>query len=126
MAAERGYTQEQLDAAITEFEKYQTESKKVERSALKQQAKELIDSWGDDADYNINLARRGLDYIDKEGELRKVLNDTGYGDHPAAIKAFLVIGKQLEEAGFLKGEVNRRTAKGKSLAEKLYPSMNKE
>ena len=126
MVAERGYTQEQLDAAIKQFEDYNKTTKQLERQNLKKQAEDLIKDWGDAADHNINLARQGLRYVDPEGELRKVLNDTGYGDHPAAIKAFMMIGKQLEESGFLKSDVNRVKTKGRSLAERLYPTMNKE
>lgn len=91
----------------------------------------LVESWtesvktdkeigGDKLTENLGIARKALDQFGTP-ELRDVLNMTGFGNHPAVIKAFYKIGKAISEDGFVTG-----TAKGPSNdpAKAMFPSMN--
>lgn len=68
---------------------------------------ELINSWteqtksdpdigGDKLDANLGIARKAIDAFGGDA-LREVLNQTGLGNHPALVKAFIAIGKKISE-----------------------------
>lgn len=91
----------------------------------------LVESWvesvktdkeigGDNLAENLGVARKALDTFGTP-ELKDVLNATGFGNHPAVIKAFYKIGKAISEDGFVTG-----TAKGAETdrAKVMFPSMN--
>ena len=91
----------------------------------------LVESWtesvktdkeigGDKLTENLGIARKALDQFGTP-ELRDVLNMTGFGNHPAVIRAFYKIGKALSEDGFVKG-----SAKGADtdIAKRMFPTMN--
>lgn len=44
----------------------------------------------------VQYARMGLENIDTTGELKKVLEESGYGSHPAVVRAMYKIGKMLD------------------------------
>ncbi len=72
---------------------------------------------------NADLANRVLDKFSNP-EFRKVLNDTGYGNHPELVRVFARIGKVLGDDTLVMGNHGGSNA-GKSLAEKLYPTQQK-
>ena len=74
-----------LDAWKAEIDGWKTESTKM---------------LGADAPKELAYAAR---FIDKFGgkELRQLLNDTGLGNHPEAIKAFIKAGKAISEDAFV-------------------------
>jgi len=124
MAHQSGLTQEQFNATLDTFGKYMQAQKMVEHEQLKQQGVDFIKKeWGDKAEYHLNLARRALRTVDKDGELKEVLDQTGFGNHPVVLKFFANLGKNLQEGGYLKGELKRPAGAGKTAAQRLYPNM---
>jgi hypothetical protein len=118
-ANEHGFTQEQLDAAMQQFEGITVKSRTAELEALKKQGTEFISKWGDQAEYNVSLARRALKQNDPNGTLTAALKETGYANHPAVLEFLHTIGKSMEEGGFLKNSAPRPAGK-KSLAQKMF------
>lgn len=57
-------------------------------------------------------------------ELIPILKSTGYGAHPATLKAFARIGRAMGEAGFVNG--GPAGGAGKNPAQQMYPSMFNE
>ena len=91
----------------------------------------LVESWtesvktdkdigGDKLAENLSVARKALETFGTP-ELRDVLNATGFGNHPAVIKAFYKIGQAISEDRFVTGG-----AKGPEtdMAKRMFPSMN--
>lgn len=91
----------------------------------------LVESWtesvktdkdigGDKLAENLGVARKALETFGTP-ELRDVLNATGFGNHPAVIKAFYKIGQAISEDRFVTGG-----AKGPEtdMAKRMFPSMN--
>ena len=60
-----------------------------------------LESWGPNKTYNLGLGRQALKTIDKGGVLTKLLNDTGYGNHPVILQSLFELGQQLQEGGFI-------------------------
>lgn len=91
----------------------------------------LVESWtesvktdkeigGDKLAENLGVARKALETFGTP-ELKDVLNATGFGNHPAVIKAFYKIGQAISEDKFVTGG-----AKGPEtdMAKRMFPSMN--
>lgn len=51
---------------------------------------------GENYNQAIQYAKMGLKHIDTTGELFSVLEESGYGSHPAVVKAMFKIGKMLD------------------------------
>ena len=92
----------------------------------------LVESWtesvktdkeigGDKLAENLGIARKALDQFGTP-ELKDVLNMTGFGNHPAVIRAFYKIGKAISEDGFVKGSTP--SAGATDIAKRMFPSMN--
>ena len=125
MAFENKLTQDQFSATLNTFGQYMQAQRMAEAEQLKQQGVEFIKTeWGDKAEYNLNIARRALQTVDKEGELKQLLDQTGFGNHPAVLKFFANLGRDLQEGGYLRGELKRPAGAKKSPAQLLYPTMN--
>ena len=130
-ARERGLSTEQAQEIVA------TEEKAV--AAYVEQSQAQTKQWIEDAkkdpeigangdekvfEQNIELAKRGVDVPGScSPELKKMLNETGAGNHPEMIRHFMWIGKQVAEDKLVAG----RPASGesKSLAEKLYGKTSK-
>jgi len=113
-AFDNDMTQAQLDSSLTQFNNYVAASKGIEQQVLKTAGEELVKVWGDKADHNLSIVRRALKQNDPKGELSKVLDTTGFGNHPAVLNFFLQLGDQMQEGGFLRSSVN--TPPGKKTA----------
>lgn len=92
----------------------------------------LVESWtesvktdkeigGDKLAENLGIARKALDQFGTP-ELKDVLNMTGFGNHPAVIRAFYKIGKAISEDGFVKGSTP--SAGPTDIAKRMFPTMN--
>ncbi len=75
---------------------------------------------GDKLTENLSVARKALDTFGTP-ELMDVLNGSGFGSHPAVVRAFYKIGKAISEDGFVKG-----SPKGPEtdIAKRMFPTMN--
>ncbi|MEP9339133.1 peptidase [Enterobacter kobei] len=70
---------------------------------------------GDKLTANLSVAQRALDLFGTP-ELKTYLNDTGLGNHPDLVKAFVKIGKAMSEDGMVDGSNQGQ----RSAAEVLY------
>lgn len=75
---------------------------------------------GDKLPENLSVAKKALDKFGTP-ELRKLLDDTGLGNHPEIIRAFYRAGKGISEDAFVVG--SRATAAERDPAKVLYPNM---
>ena len=91
----------------------------------------LVESWveqtkadkdigGDKLQENLAVARKAIDAFGTP-ELKDVLNATGFGNHPAVIKAFYKAGMAISGDRFVSG-----SPKGPEtdMAKKMFPNMN--
>lgn len=53
------------------------------------------DFGGEKLNENLAIANRALEAYDPQGEIRAMLTETGYGNHPALVRFFLAIGRDL-------------------------------
>jgi hypothetical protein len=70
---------------------------------------------------NLSYAAKVLDTY--APDLRQVLNETGMGNHPAFVKAFVKIGKAISEDRLVGGAQQQGQAP-KDAAQVLFPNMN--
>lgn len=122
-AAEQKLSNEQFNSIINKFEGYLGTTAKAQMEQLAKEGEKFISNWGDKAEQNVFLAKRALEITDPNGELKEMLNKTGYGNHPMVLQYFYNLGKNLSEGGFIKSS-NRSSEDKRSTAQKLYPSMN--
>lgn len=54
------------------------------------------DFAGENYNQSVQYALMGLKHVDPKGELKSVLEESGYGSHPAVVKAMFKIGKMLD------------------------------
>jgi hypothetical protein len=120
-AHDNGMTQEQLDATVSRMTNFVTQRSQAEKQQMKREGQEHVKKWGENAQHNVRLVGRALQVCDTSGSLSKLLDQTGYGDHPAVLDFLYNIGKSLQEGGFLKSFSGRTPGK-KSAAQVLYPN----
>lgn len=91
----------------------------IQREAWVSEAKADKEIGGQAFDSNL---KAGKAFVGKFGspELIKVLNDTGLGDHPAVIKAFVKAGLAMSEDKHVSG--SEAPPKERSLVDRLYGS----
>ena len=71
---------------------------------------------------NLSIAAKVIDQFGGAA-LRKALNETGAGNNPDIVRAFIRVGKMLSEPTFTRGQP---VTAAKGLAESLYPSLSKQ
>lgn len=76
---------------------------------------------GQQLNENLSYAAKVLDTY--APDLRQVLNDTGLGNHPAFVKAFVKIGKAISEDRLV-GGAQQQGAAPRDAAQVLFPNMN--
>ncbi len=110
-------TQEQADGVI----KLDQVRAEASATALRTAGEAHIKNWGDLAETNINLAKRGMNHFDPTGQLKEVLNETGFGNDPRLLELFFQFGSRMEEGGFLPSNVNTPGTQPKDVAHMWYP-----
>lgn len=100
-AKDNGLSQQQLDASLGFFGNMLDVQNKLQQDQMLQAGRAHLESWGPNKTYNLGLGRQALKTIDKGGVLTKLLNDTGYGNHPVILQSLFELGQQLQEGGFI-------------------------
>jgi hypothetical protein len=76
---------------------------------------------GDKLAENLAIAKKGLQSLDPQGTVTKLLEGTGFGDHPEVIRLFYRAGKQISEDRFV--PATGAAAPGATdAASRLYPN----
>lgn len=119
------FTQDQLNVVLSEFNKYSEVSREAEAKMIREAGEAHLKTWGDQADFKVRLARQALQQNDPDGSLTRMLNATGYGNHPAVLEFLSRIGTSMQEGGFLKSAVNKPPPK-KTAGQLLFGDSMKE
>ena len=77
-----------------------------------------------DADGKAILHQEGSLKGQQMSEVEVLMNESGWGNHPAMIRVFHRINQAMSEDSFVQGDMKPREQK-KTAAETMYPSMNK-
>lgn len=108
-AAKVGYTQEQLDHMLALNEHVETTRSTAVEQAYKAGLDQLFTEWGEDKDSNVKHAKQVISHFDKTGELKQLLNETRAGNHPAVVKFFAQVGREIfSEDGFVRPGMNQQ------------------
>lgn len=118
-AADNKFTQEQLDASLQQFTNYMQANTQAEQQKVRDMGDQFVKNWGDEAAYKLSLGQRALKQNDPSGALTKVLEVTGYGNHPAVLEFMANLGLSMQEGGFLKGARHKPSGQ-KTPAQKMY------
>ncbi len=94
-----------------DFTKWMADRAKANTDAIKQE-------WGHEFDGNLKMAQRGLARLFPGTEGKRLLDETGLGNHPEFLKAFLAVGKMIQEDKPPNGATSPSARK--STAEVLY------
>lgn len=92
----------------------------AQRDAWAAAVKADKDIGGANFQANIESAQRALARFGGD-ELKSLLNSTGLGNHPALVKMFVAVGKQIREDN---PEYGASTTGRKSTAEVFYPALS--
>ncbi|CAB4165241.1 putative protease [uncultured Caudovirales phage] len=76
---------------------------------------------GAEFDKNLGVAKAGMDRFATD-DMKALLRETNFGNHPTVIKHFHALGKLLEQDKFVQGQ--KAPTGAKTLAERLYGNNN--
>lgn len=130
---------EEFTAIAKELKLSQADAQKIADVATRMQQRQMeahvttVKGWadaskadkefgGDALEQNLGVARKAIDTFGTP-ELKKLLNDTGMGNHPEVIRAFFKAGKAISESTFAKSGA-RAPVGDSDPAKRLYPDHN--
>jgi hypothetical protein len=123
-AAQNGFTDTQFKAALGKYQEAMTSMAQGTAQQLAQAGQKQLEAWGEEKDVKLSAAKDALSRFDTTGEVRQLLKQTGYGNHPAVLQLFASVGQVMQEGSFVDGKGAPRTP-NKTMAAKMYPSMAK-
>jgi len=118
-AKANGLSQAQLDASLQFFGEVAHVNATMQQQQLRQLGEAHVQSWGKEGQYKLSVGRRALKMVDPEGVLTTMLNETGYGNHPAVLQSLYELGTKLQEGGFISATQNRAPGK-RTAAQAMY------
>lgn len=122
-AHKAGFTQADIDGLV-EFNKANNAKRVADANAKAEtELAALKGEWGDKYEENQKIASMALAHLDTNKQVQTLLKATGASKVPAIMKLFYQMGKILKEDGFIKSE-NPGVKPGKTVASRLYPTMN--
>lgn len=128
-AKELGLTQEQAqkvaDLGAKQAQAFTTQLMEYQRTQTAEWAnatKADKEIGGDKLDENLGVAKKALDTY-ATPELKKLLNDSGLGNHPEVIRTFFKVGKAISEDGkIVTGSAGEKSRDATPIANRLYPN----
>lgn len=109
-AADSQLSQEKVDGLVSAYQKTAQDATLAQQTAMRAEGEAFVESWGEAKEDNLAIVRESLKAVDEDGSVTKMLNESGYGNHPAILQMFLKIGDHLKEGGFLKSATNSPAA----------------
>lgn len=106
-----------IDIQVKASKRVDEESKQVFENLKKEWTEKTLKDLGSEKDKSLAYAAKFLDKVGDK-DLRKFLDESGLGNHPSLVKAFIEAGKLMAEDSFVEG---KPTYEGKTYAEILYP-----
>lgn len=128
-AKEFGLTAEQaqkvVDLGVKQAQAFQTQMAEHSKQVAEQWATDTKNDkefGGDKLPENLATAKRALDTFGTP-ELKKLLNDSGLGNHPEIIRVFVKAGKAISEDGkLITGSAGNPARADKPIENRLYPN----
>jgi len=111
--------QKLLDRMAPALAERQKEQVTAVRTGWLASSKEDKEFGGDKLQENLSAAKRALDSFAAPA-FRKLLDDTGLGNHPEVIRMLVRVGKSMNEDSFVAGGAAFKGSR--DLAAKLYPN----
>lgn len=105
---------------VESFQSKQAEAFQQQQATWRNEVTADKEIGGDKLEENLGYAARALDTF--APDLRQVLNDTGLGNHPAFVRAFVKIGKAISEDRLVGGEQHGKNQQAD--ARSLYSASN--
>lgn len=104
------------------------------QSAVAQQQAAQIRQWAEESKNdpeiggarfaeNVGIANAALKRFDQDGRITRILNETGYGNHPDVVRIFARIGRSIAEDRAPAGAAGAQ-APELPLSDRLYPNWN--
>ena len=126
VAKERNLTQDQAQKVIDKMgpviQAHQTAQLDAASAKWAEDAKTDKEFGGENLAENLSYAKKAMDTLGTP-ELKKLLNDSGLGNHPELIRLMYRAGKAISEDTFINGTTGA-AAKPESTAQRMYPNMN--
>lgn len=115
------YLQEQIKGQL---EAQQQAANKVFNDMKTEWKNETIKELGADHAKELAVAAK---FIDRFGtpKLREVLNETGLGNHPEIVRAFIKAGKAISEDSFADSNIRKQDNSDEAKAKRLFPNTAK-
>ena len=108
-----------VEEAIKEYEEAGAENlKELAEVTWPKESEEDKEIGGEKFKENVELAKRVITKYGSE-KLTKILNDTGYGNHPELLRVFVNIGKVMADDQLVLGKTQGAESE-KSIADKFY------
>lgn len=119
-AHENGMSQAQLDKTISFIGTQQQGMMQAEQQALRKMGEAHVKNWGPEARTNMALAKATMNYLDGQiPGFAERLTKTDVGNDPMMLEALRIVGKSMQEGGFLKSAVPRKPG-DRSVAQSMY------
>lgn len=125
LANKLDYTQEQAEGSLQAFSQYIG----AMNEGLKQSNVEAFTTFTKDMDDSQlselkSDAKKGLEYIDEDGQLAGLLKESnGFDFNPIILTRLAKVGKMLREGSFVRGSSNTpRKTDNQSRAHRMYPN----
>jgi hypothetical protein len=112
-------TQKLADLGV-KMQQQQAEAWQTQVDQWAEQVKADKELGGEKFEENISLAKQALDKFGGQ-ELKDLLQSTGFGNHPAIVKAFYNIGKSVSNDTLVVS--NGASKEAKSTADVMFPNM---
>lgn len=114
----KAQAEKQLSWMHTNYQNWQ-EQQTAQRKSWREELLADKNFGGDKYDASLAEARQALARFDDDGRIRAMLEQTGYGDHPAVVSIFARVGRALAEDKV----VGKDKSQGKlaPLEDRLYP-----
>lgn len=117
-AFENGMSQESVKKMAEWYKEVETANlqkmAQAKQQLADQQVLQLKQEFGVNFDREVKNARKALDaYTDND--FKKYMDESGLGNHPALVKAFAKIGRELSEDRLVQSETAQRLAKNDEL-----------
>ncbi len=104
MAHKSGLGNEQFSSMMEQIAQAEADHSVQVRKTRDDNLKALQAEWGASYEQNLQVADVGLEAVDPDGSVRKILNDTGLNQHPVIIKHYHELGAQFREGTLKTGE----------------------
>ena len=121
-AHEHGFTQDQLNATLQQFGGYMQGMQQAEAQAMRQMGEAHVKNWGPEAKQNLVLAKSAMGWLNEQIDgFADYINNSPAGNNPQVLQALYLVGKSMQEGGFLKGKLPRDPAQ-QTAAQAMYGS----